>query len=161
MDPLSLTASVVAIAGVAVQAARCIAQLKTIRDLPNEYRLLLREVSHIHEVLSECCTLDIHKDSGCTSKATLLLDHVQRAGRTLEELESTIEASLGGSSRRDELKAFWKGLVRGNEQLARCRNELRDIRLAVTTAMGAFTSYVNCFTMGADWSGIVEPVSQP
>ena len=140
MDPLSITVNVVAIVSVAVQAARCIDRLKAIRNLPDEYRLLLQEVSHIHEVLSECSSLDIHDHGACNTKASLLLAHVQRAGQTLEALERTIEASVGGSSRRDEVKAFWAGLVRGKEQLARFREELRDIRLAVTTAMTAMTS---------------------
>ncbi|MCJ1401216.1 hypothetical protein MMC11_004428 [Xylographa trunciseda] len=140
MDPLSLTVNVVAVVTVVVQAARCIDRLKAIRNLPDEYRLLLQEVSHIHEVLSECSSLDIHDHWACTAKASLLLAHVQRAGQTLEALERTIEANVGGSSPRDEIKAFWAGLVRGKEQLARFREELRDIRLAVTTAMTAMTS---------------------
>ncbi|MCJ1394383.1 hypothetical protein MMC18_007261 [Xylographa bjoerkii] len=140
MDPLSITVNIAAIAGIVVQAARCIAALKAIHELPAEYRLLLKEIAHIHDVLSDCCALDVQDQKhGSTTTSTLFV-HVGRAGDKLGELERALAADIPGHSRKEELKALWSGLVRGKQSLSRYRDELKDIRLALTTAMGAFTS---------------------
>ena len=140
MDPLSLTLGVAGIAGMVVQAARCMATLKAIHELPAEYRLLLKEIAHIHDVLSDCCALDIHDHQHGSASTSMLFVQVQRAGDKLGQLEGALQADIPGGSRKEELKALWGGIVRGKQSLSRYRDELKDIRLALTTAMGAFTS---------------------
>ncbi|MCJ1386589.1 hypothetical protein MMC17_009715 [Xylographa soralifera] len=158
MDPLSLTLNVAAIAGIVVQAARCIATLKAIQELPAEYRLLLKEIAHIHDVLSDCCTLDIQDPKHGSTSTSMLFVHVQRAGDKLGQLERALQADIPGQSRKEELKALWSGIVRGKQSLSRYRDELKDIRLALTTAMGAFTSeqlsqFASSFVAGANERG--------
>ena len=151
MDPLSVTASTIAIVGVSVQAARCIAKLKAVKELPGEFRLLLSEVSNLHEVLSECCLVNQQhgsnnggpekEQSKPSKKSSALLAQVQRAGSKLEELETSILAKINHATRREELKALWAGLVHGRQSLQNLRAELEDIRLALSFAIGASTSY--------------------
>ena len=150
MDPLSVTASTIAIVGVSVQAARCIAKLKAVKELPGEFRLLLCEVLNLHEVLSECCLVNQQhgsdssgperEQSKSSQKPSTLLGQVQRAGSKLEELENTILAKIGHAARGGELKALWAGLLHGKQSLQKLRAELKDIRMALSFAIGASTS---------------------
>ncbi|MCJ1435453.1 hypothetical protein MMC27_004826 [Xylographa pallens] len=141
MDPITITLNIAAIAGIVVQATRCIAALKAIQELPAEYRLLLKEIAHVHDVLSDCCALDLQDKRHGSMSTSMLWVQVQRAGDKLGELERALQADIPGQSRREELKALWSGIVRGKQSLSRYRDELRDIRLALTTAMSAFTSH--------------------
>ncbi|MCJ1306964.1 hypothetical protein MMC25_000608 [Agyrium rufum] len=152
MDGLSVAASVFAVVGVAVKAARCIERLQELKGLPAVYSLLLEEVFILHEVLTECCTLGtdsagrapdkqpLHQPDSSTTRLFLLLQHVQRAASKLEELETAIHANIYGESRKQELKAFWNGLVHGQRRVNKFRDELRHIRLALVVSMSSHTS---------------------
>ena len=150
MDPLSITASTIAIVGVSVQAARCITKLKAFRDLPGEFRLLLSEISDLHEVLSECSLVTQQhgsdsrgpkkEQSKSCKESSIILAQVLRAGSKLEELETTVLAKINHATRREEFKALWAGLVHGKQSLQKLRSELKDIRLALSFAIGASTS---------------------
>ena len=153
MDPLSVTFNVAALVGVAVQAARCTEKLKAIKELPSEYHLLIKEISQLHEVLLEGYAFGSHTthnaegaqsvqydgSPSCT-KSSVLCAQVQRAGSKLEELERSIQANIPGDSHWQEIKAFWKGMVHGKDNLRKFHDELRDIRLGLSVAMSSFTS---------------------
>jgi hypothetical protein len=116
MDPLSLTASVVAVATVAAQIAGALAELRRLcKQLPGRLHALSNEVSDIEVVLFQVAKVIEERSSSPIPTAetdhTTIPQLLKKAEAKLNELKSIIH-SLAVSSKRNNVAIFRAGLWR-------------------------------------------------
>lgn len=136
MDPLSLTASVIAVIGAAQQVGKGLIILKTANDAPQGLDGLLSDISRFELVL------DVIKDacSDSVRDTPALMRVLSMAEGKLLEINSLVQYSLtktGESSRVDR----WQWLRRGNE-VGKLRHQLCGIQGDLTALIGANSLYV-------------------
>lgn len=147
MDPLSVTASAIAVIGAVGQAAKCVQRLRAIRQAPAELKSLLGEVIDLRALLEQIQTdqqartpLD---DSAATGEApTGLALHVERTSVKLQELDSLIEHHASPSTRTNRFIVDHGrlGWARGRQKASTLCEELKVIRLNLAASLGANTS---------------------
>ena len=132
-DPLSVTASIIAVVGAADAATKGLRRLKAAKDAPEGLQDLMLDVAQLEMVLNCVKSSVLSSDSPPIELATLLGE----AGSKLLELQSLIEYSLTKAGASDKVDR-WQWLRKGNE-VERLRNQLGTIRLNLV----ALTSSVN------------------
>ena len=150
MDPLSVTASAIAVIGALGQAAKCVQRLRAIRQAPAELNSLLEEVVDLRALLEQIQTdqqartrLDGSAATSETPKglAQLAQHHVERTSSKLQELDSLIghHASFTRTS-RFKVDRRHLGWVRGRQKASSLCEDLKVIRLNLAASLGATTS---------------------
>ena len=161
MDPLSVTASLVAVLGATTAAARALQRITNLRHASDQLIALVNEVSICsnHEgfmyesnsyvkvadlqvvlkTASEIVESRIETSQDCGNLAQI----VQRADKSVAELNRLIHQELarkGASQHPDNRpKASHKGFLRHHGKLRSLRAELRDIKLSLLVAVGTLT----------------------
>ena len=122
-DPLSVTASIIAVVGAADAVAKGSRRLKAAKDAPKGLKDLVLDVAQLEMVLN--CVKSVVLTAG--SPAIELATLIGEAGSKLLELRSLIEYTLTKAGVSDKVDR-WQWLRKGNE-VERLRNQLSTIRL--------------------------------
>ena len=153
MDPLSLTASIIAIIGVGGHAARLIKRVASLKDaselilaLNNEISDLRLVVSAIQDIFEKQRADSIQFPGSTTSEidantsVTNTLCHAKEKSIELDALCRRLGSSaLGASGSTSINKMTW---LREQRRVGQIQEDLRSIRLKLNTALGVLTSYV-------------------
>ena len=126
-DPLSVTASIIAVIGAADAVAKGLRRLKAAKDAPKGLQDLILDVAQIEMVLNGVKSVVLNSGSPLIELATL----IEESGSKLLELRSLIEYTLTKAGVSDKVDR-WQWLRKGNE-VERLRNQLGTIRLNLVT----------------------------
>ena len=153
MDPLSLTASIVAIIGVGGQAAKAIKKLASVRGAPysifalnNELSDLQLVVAAVEEILkaqqaasSTSISGNQAYDASVNASVTSSLDQVNRKALELQSMYQRLtQPASGSTSSTPKLnKATW--LLEQNN-LKRLKEDLRAARLKLAATLGVLNT---------------------
>ena len=132
-DPLSLTASIIAVVGAADEVNKGLRRLKAAKDAPKGLQDLLGDVEQLEMVLNCVKSAVLSSGSPPIELATL----TGEAGSKLLELRSLIQYTLTKAGVSDKVDR-WQWMKKGNE-VERLRNQLGAIRLNLV----ALTSSAN------------------
>ena len=132
-DPLSVTASIIAIVGAANTVTKGLGHLKAAKDAPEGLKDLISDVAQLEMVLNRVKSVVLSSSSPPIELATL----IGEAGSKLLEVQSLIEYTLTKAGVSNQVDR-WQWLRKGNE-VERLRNQLGTIRLNLVT----LTSSVN------------------
>ena len=146
-DPLSITASIIAVLGAIEGVTKTLAKIKNIRNAPQELLALINEVSDLKLILSDV--------QSYVTEATARLDLPQeplqhmstlanRARSRLLELDELIQYRFTkADSITDQIKVSQREWARGRSIIETFRQSLRDIRLNIVTQMVVLNSCVS------------------
>ena len=132
-DPLSLTASIIAVVGAAEEVTKGLRLLKAAKDAPKGLQNLLEDVNQLEMVLNYIKSTVLGSGSPPLELVTL----TGETGSKLLELRSLIKYTLTKVGVSDKVDR-WQWLRKGNE-VERLRNQLGTIRLNLV----ALTSTAN------------------
>jgi hypothetical protein len=150
MDPLSLTASVIAVATLASQIARAVADLRnSCKHLPGRLHALGNEVSDTELVLREVAKVSEERSHASISTAetdqTTIRQLVKKAETSLNEVKTIIH-SLSASSGPNSVTIFRMGLWRMEQpRLRALQEDIMTIKSNLNVIIGASNSYGYCF----------------
>lgn len=139
MDPLSLTASLIAVVTAAGAVANGLGKIKNLKDAPAELLMLMTEVSDLQVVLeevNEVVRVQIRNDDRLPlSLAQILL----RAKNTLLKLNKLIQGPLTQSQRSaaGESKVARLVWIRERSNVKSLQEEVRNIKLNLTTVLSS------------------------
>ena len=145
MDPLSITASLIALIGAAESIAVGINKLASLRNAPasvlalnnelSDLRLVLREVEPLLQKHYQALADTQSSRFPASGKSTLLIS-IQRAKVKLVELESIVQSRLMvRMGIRDKLAWTYE-----QDKIIRAKDDLRTARLNIAAALGVVTS---------------------
>lgn len=141
LDPLSITASTIAIVGAIQTAAKCINELRAVCQAPLELQLLLEEVVDLKQLLDQVQKAYNPPANGeTTAKPTEarsgLNQQVKRALSELEELDQLLQRhSLRTQNRKPDF-----GWALGRKKADALRDDLKLLRLNLTASLSAYTA---------------------
>ena len=156
MDPLSLTASIVAIVGVGGEVAKAVRKLASLKDAPGLILALNNEISDLYLVI--LAIRDIYqrqRASFSSSPETLTTDNIVISTLTqandkvlkLKALHRRLTSRTTGSSNLNTLnKASW---LREQKNVKKIQEDLHTVRLKLSAALGILNSYVAKFLLAA------------
>ena len=141
MDPLSITASTVAVIGAIKQAANCINRLRAIHQAPLELKLLLEEVADLSELLKHVQTVQNPQAYGeeitSPTKAPGGLDwQISRTSAKLSELNQLLQHHSTRTKRRTP--DF--GWALGRKKADALRADLKVLRLNLAASLSVNAS---------------------
>ena len=157
MDPLSLTASIIAVLGVGGQAAKGIGKLASIKGTPELVLALNNEISDLQVVVLAIQDLfDKQTTSGVPFPGhraeeknidTSIINSLKQANSTVTNLEAfykRLKVSNPGSTGAFTFdKTLW---IREQRRIKRIKEDIRNVRIKLTTALGALNAYVESST---------------
>jgi hypothetical protein len=146
MDPLSVTASVIAVAALAADIAAALSDLRTLcKQLPGRVHALSNEVSDIEVVLFQVAK--VIKERSCSPIPAEETDHttiphlLRKAETKLNELKSIIDG-LAAASQRNNVLIFRAGLWRKEQpRLQALQEDIKAIKSSLNVILGASNSY--------------------
>ena len=140
-DPLSITASIIAVVGAAEGIANTFAKIKDIRHAPFEILALMNEVSDLKIVL-ETVQRSIDRSRLPRGELLLLAGLIQKAKDKLLQLDNLIHYRLlKPESGVNEIKVSYRAWVRAKSTIQNFRQSFRDIRLDIVTHMVLVNRY--------------------
>ena len=137
-DPLSITASIIAVLGAAEGVSKTLAKIKSLRQAPNEILALINEISDLRIILGEVERYVIRDTNRISLPEQLqtMSTLIDRAKEPLLELDQLIQYRLlKASSRSAELKVSRRELAAAKHVVERFRQRMRDTRLNIVTQM--------------------------
>lgn len=138
MDPLSVTAGIVAVVGAASSVGRTLGKLASLRGAPNAIRALNNEIEDLRLILQEIDTL-LRRDidsSGPSFHHQSLSGSLQRAKEKLLELEGILEYQIMTVDDHGNATVNRFGWARQQTTIQRIQGDLRSIRLDLVAALG-------------------------
>ena len=146
-DPLSITASIIAILGAAEGVTKAITSFKHIQNAPTKLLALLNEVADLTVVLRSVQTFVRDQNSQNLSiprdQLKQLSNIVDRAKDEILRLENLIEYSLvKPNSTPESIQISSQEWLKAKPKILKFQQSLRDIRLNITTHMTLINSYV-------------------
>ena len=142
MDPLSITAGIIGVIGLAQQTGKAVQGLRAIRQAPAEIQSLLEEAVDFHALLQQIQADTNHSSVVAEPSASCGqngLDHqMRRASAKVDELSSLLESysksrKVAGIERRH---FTWQ---RGRRKASAIREDLKLIRMNITASLGALS----------------------
>ena len=151
MDPLSLTASIIAIVGVGGQAAKAVRKLASLKEAPDLLLALNNEISDLSLVVSAIQDVFQRQQSsgvlfpnyraGELSVDTSVTDTLRQAKEIVSKLEALydrLNTSASGSSGSTTFnKVTW---LREQKRVRQMQKDLRSIRLKLAVVLGILNS---------------------
>ena len=142
MDPLSLTASIIAVLGASATVASGIEKIISMRNAPDAILALNNEVADfqlvvgmIHELLQDYNSSNSTESAVYTESLTSVL---VRAKQKLLELDMLIQYRLmTGGTKQDFNRIAW---VREHRKVKALQDEIRSIRMNLVAVIGVLTS---------------------
>ena len=152
MDPFSLTASIIGILSVGGQAAKGIAKLASLRGSPELVLALNNEISDLQVVVLAIQDLfDRQRTSGVSFPGqrageinidTSITNSLQQANDMVINLEEFYKRLKVSSTGSPGVVTFNRNLwIREQGKVKKMKEDLRNIRLKLTTALGALNAY--------------------
>ncbi|KAF3191327.1 hypothetical protein TWF225_001468 [Orbilia oligospora] len=145
MDPLSVTASIIAIVTAAVQVSNGLAKLIALRGAPEIVMALQNEVSDLRLVVNSCesilnkhVTLGGQQGNvwGLPPELVGVKNLLDRATNELEDICQVVETKLVDSNGK-----FSKiGYLKEQSKLIKAKDGLRDIRMEIANGIGLMNS---------------------
>ena len=126
-DPLSVTASIIAVVGTAHTVTKGLRRLKAAKDAPEGLQDLISDVAQLEMVLN-CVKSVVLSSSGPPIELATLIGE---AGSKLLEVQSLIGYTLTEAGVSNQVNR-WQWLRKGNE-VERLRTQLDTIRLNLVT----------------------------
>ena len=146
-DPLSFTASIIAILGVTDSVGKALSKIKVLKESPDELLALINEVSDFKVVL-----YDIERqfrdrpqtsNASTTDQYSHLSDLIYRAKDPLLKLEEMIEYQFKRAESGDgHFRVSRIEWLRAKVVVERLRQTLRDTRQNIQSYMALINSYV-------------------
>ena len=148
-DPLSVTASVIAIMGAAEGVSKALARIKEIKNAPSELLALMNEFADLRVVLG-----DVERNIRNAQRSKLperelahLSTIANKAKDQLLELDQLFHYRLVKPN-ASQFKISRREWARAKATIKRFRNSLRDVRLDILTQMAVISSYVYPLSQG-------------
>ena len=142
-DPLSITASIIAVIGTAEGIGKTFAKIRNIRYAPSEVLALMNEVSDLTVILGDVERYFVRDTSRTLNPELLrtLSTLVNRAKEHILELDQLIHYRLlKAHSTKTEFKVSRHEWVAAKHITKQFRQRLRDVRLNLVTQMVVINS---------------------
>lgn len=141
MDPLSITASVIAILGAAGEVTKGLAKVQALYHAPAELSGLMNEVSDLRAVISQISTFSNQlEEESFRGPVVTLKNHLNKAMGQLRTLDNLINAELFKVRADGTIKMSRTAWIRLKADVQRMQRDLRSIRVNIGTALGVVTS---------------------
>ncbi|KAL8861156.1 MAG: hypothetical protein Q9178_002372, partial [Gyalolechia marmorata] len=141
MDPLTITASVIAILGAAGQVTKGIAKVQALQHAPADLSGLMNEVSDLRAVISQVSTFSNQlEEERFRGPVVTLKGHLDEAMVRLRTLDNLINVELFKVRADGTIKMSRTAWIRLKADVQRRQRELRSIRVNIGTALGVVTS---------------------
>jgi hypothetical protein len=141
MDPLSIGASALTVAGALVGALRAV---QTVRKAPTEIQSLINDVSDLQAVISEVTTalqVRVKPEELPPDSLRALQGLLDKATAKLLQLDNVIHKCLGPVGTRGTISPLGRlKWPRERPVVRQLQNELREIKLGIATLWGAANS---------------------
>ena len=138
-DPLSLTASIIAVLGAAEGVGKTLKRIKNIYNAPTEVLALINEISDLRIILSDLqgyITQNTTRPQLPSEQLRHMSVLLQRAKDRLLELDQLVEYQLlKPESRSDHIRVSRREWAKAKETVGRFRQSLRDIRLDIVAQL--------------------------
>ena len=138
-DPLSITASIIAVLGAAEGVSKTLAKIKSLRHAPNEILALINEVSDLRIILGEVeryIIRDASRPSPSNEQLQTMSTLVEKAKQSLLELDQLVQYRLlKANSRLAAPRVSRHEWAAAKHVIERFRQGLRDTRLNIVTQM--------------------------
>ena len=149
MDPLSLTASIIAVLGAGGIVAKGIRRLICLRDIPKSFLLLNNELSDLQTVIA--VVQDLHVQNSQILEAEkpagiILYNALKEAKVVVLDLETLIEYALTKVTVHGTRisRKIW---IQEESKIQRMKDRIRIVRVDVTTATSILGLYVLGFLL--------------
>ena len=140
MDPLSLTASIIAVIGAAKATSKGLRKLYKYRSASREIESLIKELDTIIALLQE--TTHLVKSSGAGSvDKKVLLQPIARLLFQIEEINGVLtlpRRRIPGISEQKQAQMSW---VKHESDIKVLRSDLIDMKMDVLHALGIISTY--------------------
>jgi hypothetical protein len=141
MDPLSVTASILAIVGAANQVYKGLAKIRALHHAPAELSALINEVSDLRAILSQVATFSSRlEEERLRGPVIALKSHLSRARDQLCVVDNLITAELIKVKADGTVKISRTAWLRLKPDFDLAQRELTGIRVNIGTALGIVTS---------------------
>ena len=139
MDPLSITASVIACGGAAKGTIKALQKIKIYINSSQEIDALINDLQDVQALLQGTLELIANADFS-PSKEQFLTQQVTRLGDKIRELDQAINARqhIPGVSEERQARISW---VKHEKKIKSLRNDLVDAKTNVTNALTFITAY--------------------
>lgn len=141
MDPLSITASIIAIVGLANQ---CATRLRVLGQASTEVILLVNEISDLNTLLTQLIVLNHQTEqlekSAAEGSRIALKSLLNRAEEQLLALHKLVQNDLTRSTSGKSTKANRLGWVRNKDHVIQLQQSIRSTRLNLAIALGTVNS---------------------
>ena len=143
-DPLSISASIIALLGAAEGVRKVIGKIKHIQNGPTKILALLNEISDLTLVLQniqsfvQTQTAQSYIPQDQLRQLATLVDRAKNEVLQLEELIRT--TFIRPNSNGDSIKIFRREWLRAKPKIMEFQQNLRDIRLNITSHMTLINS---------------------
>jgi hypothetical protein len=140
MDPLSLTAGILAVIGAAKIVVQGLQRLNSYRKAPQEIVDLLSDVTELHMFLEGVGLVIEHYQSvRCTQNVRSLIEHVEKAGQKVHDIKCLLDSRFFRDSRLNDgnkARIVW---LRNKNKVKKLQIELRAIRVDSGTTLSLLT----------------------
>ena len=145
-DPLSITASIIAVVGAAEGVTKTISKISNLRNAPNQVLALINEVSDLRIILGDIHSYII-ENTQRSQISQKRLQHttifVDRAREKLLQLDELIQYRLTKpESVPNQIKISRREWAGARATIERFQQDLRDIRLNIIAQMTVVNSSV-------------------
>lgn len=140
MDPLSITAGVVACGGAAKGTMKVLQKIRSYTNSSQEIDTLIYDLKDIQALLQRTSELIVNADLS-PSKEQFLAQQVTRLGDKIAKLDQVINAPrhhIPGVSEERHARFSW---VKHERKIKLLRNDLVDAKTNVTNALTFITAY--------------------
>lgn len=145
MDPLSVTASILAVLGAGGEVGKACKKIIDLRDAPDALIALNNEVTDLHILVRDVDDiLRQHSRISETDALPSVISALKRVKATLLRLESLIAYELttpSGSNGRRLDRSVW---LRAESKVQKLKDDIRADRVALAPALSLLNLYVHC-----------------
>ena len=139
-DPLSLAASVIAVATVAAQISKAITKLRVFNELPGRLQALKNEITDLEVVLHHMHSLVEERKVMPRADQASLVSLLERANLKLRELATVIDrigvSCVGGGKLVNRAASWWKEKPR----VQALQDDIREVKGNLNILLGASNS---------------------
>ena len=141
MDPLSITAGVLAVLAAARASVRCLRKVINTQSAPDELAKVLREVNDLCTLLESILDyVGSFRDAKRIQQASVLTEHIYRASTVIDNLALCTNASFLrrlNLSDRNAKRAAW---LQHKTKIMTISNDLKVVRLDICLALQILAS---------------------
>ena len=139
MDPLSITASILAIVGAAQQATKGVGKLRSLKHAKGDFSALLNELADLQTILTQVTALSHDLDARRTDGAVVGLNSLLKGALAqVLELDQIVQYNLSKSDLDDagRIRLDYKGWIINESKVLALQRKLLTTRSNIATAIG-------------------------